>query len=82
MRGSKAKQLRRFAVRIAQKPAKLGYVQRKIPYMSVDRHGKPKRKWRRPIQLMWDPQSWIPTYRRLKRAYHRNPVVKRAFDRA
>lgn len=78
MNGRKAKTLRRAATARATHDGKLGYIERKIPYQSKDRHGKTVMKKRRTIQLRYHPMSWRPLYRRMKKAYSQNPAVRAA----
>lgn len=79
MNGRKAKVLRRLAVARATKPSNPGYIEREVPYNSVDRHGKPVRKMKRTIQFCYHQQSWRSTYRRLKRAYARSRTLREQF---
>ena len=82
MNGRKAKVLRRAATARATHEGKLGFVERKIPYQSRDRNGKPVTKLRRTIQLRYHPMSWRPLYRRMKRAYSQNHSVREALINA
>jgi hypothetical protein len=79
MNGRKSKVLRKLAVARAAQPLDLGYVERKVRYNSVDRHGKPVVKEKLTHQVMYRPLSWRPIHRRLKRAYARSPELRAKF---
>jgi hypothetical protein len=78
MNGRKAKLLRRIAVERSEHDARPGFIQRKVRYSSVDRHGKPVSKVRHTLQFCYHPMSWRPIYRRLKRAYRGGSPLQRA----